>query len=111
MVASLFSVYNISVVDDLASASMVAAACFKHDTPESRAIANFLLPEIKTMVEEERKKLTTPVSDVQMKRQVKWVDWSLRKINKFVKKSSGEPLVPLVSISQPLYKPTNPHTI
>ena len=60
----------------------------------------------KTMVEE--KKLTVPVSDVtdvEMKRQLKWVDWSLRKINKFVKKSSGEPLVPLTSllpISQPL---------
>ena len=44
------------------------------------------------MVEE--KKVTTPVSDVEMKRQLKWVDWSLTKINKFVKKASGEPLVP-----------------
>lgn len=104
--ASLFSVYNISLAEDLVSASMFTAACFKHDTPQSRAVANFLLPKLKTMVEE--KKLTMPVSDVtdvEMKRQLKWVDWSLRKINKFVKKSSGEPLVPLTSllpISQPL---------
>lgn len=71
---------------------MFTAACFKHDTPQSRAVANLLLPEIKRMVEE--KKVTTPVSDVEMKRQLKWVDWSLTKINKFVKKASGEPLVP-----------------
>ena len=101
--ASLFSVYNISLAEDLVSASMFTAACLKHDTPQSRAVANFLLPKLKTMVEE--KKLTTPVSDVEMKRQLKWVDWSLKKINKFVKKSSGEPLIPLtslLSISQPL---------
>jgi len=90
--ASLFSVYNISLAEDLVSASMFTAACFKHDTPQSRAVANLLLPEIKRMVEE--KKVTTPVSDVEMKRQLKWVDWSLTKINKFVKKASGEPLVP-----------------
>ena len=102
--ASLFSVYNISLAEDLVSASMFTAACFKHDTPQSRAAANVLLPKIKTMVEE--KKLTMPVSDVEMKRQLKWVDWSLKKINKFVKKSSGEPPVPLTSllpISQPLH--------
>ena len=98
--ASLFSVYNISLAEDLVSASMFTAACFKHDTPQSRALANHLLPKIKTMVEE--KKLTTPVSDVEMKRQLKWVDWSLRKINKFVKKSSGEPLVPLPILSPPV---------
>ena len=99
--AALFPVYNISLTEDLVSASMFTAACFKHDTPQSRALANFLLPKIKTMVEE--KKLTTPVSDVEMKRQLKWVDWSLKKINKFVKKS-GEPLVPLVSLL-PISKP------
>lgn len=97
--ASLFSVYNLSLADDLVSASMIAAACFKHDTPQSRAVANFLLPKIKTMVEKEKKKLTTtPVSEVEMKRQLKWVDWSLKKINKFVKKSSGEPFVPLPAV-------------
>jgi len=98
--ASLFSVYNISLAEDLVSASMFTAACFKHDTPQSRALADHLLPKIKTMVEE--KKLTTPVSDVEMKRQLKWVDWSLKKINKFVKKSSGEPLVPLPLLSPPV---------
>jgi len=72
---------------------MFTAACFKHDTPQSRAVANFLVPEIKKMVE--AKTLTTPVSDVEKNRQLKWVDWSLKKINKFVKKSSGEPLVSL----------------
>ena len=79
---------------------MFAAACLKHDTPQSRAVANILLPKIKTMVEEEekKKKLTTPVNDVEMKRQLKWVDWSLRKINKFVKKSSGELFVPLPAV-------------
>ena len=101
--ASLFPVYNISLAEDLVSVSMFTAACFKHDTPQSKALAYFLLPKIKTMVEE--KKLTTRVSDVEMNRQLKWVDWSLRKINKFVRKSSGEPLVPLTSllpVSQPL---------
>jgi len=91
--ASLFSVYNLSLAEDLVSASMFTAACFKHDTPQSRAVANFLVPEIKKMVE--AKTLTTPVSDVEKNRQLKWVDWSLKKINKFVKKSSGEPLVSL----------------
>ena len=94
--ASLFSVYNISLAEDLVSASMFTAACFKHDTPQSRAMANLLLPEIKRMVEE--KKVTTPVSEVEMKRQLKWVDWSLKKINKFVKKASGEPLMPLPAV-------------
>ena len=98
--ASLFSVYNISLAEDLVSASMFTAACLKHDTPQSRALANHLSPKIKTMVEE--KKLTTSVSDVEMKRQLKWVDWSLRKINKFVKKSSGEQLVPLPLLSPPV---------
>jgi hypothetical protein len=101
--ASLFSVYNISLAEDLVSASMFTAACFKHDTPESKLAANYLLPKIKTMVDE--KKLTTPVSGVEMKRQLKWVDWSLRKINKFVKKSSGEPLVPLTSLFLPISQP------
>jgi hypothetical protein len=58
--ASLFSVYNISLAEDLVSASMFTAACLKHDTPQSNAVANILLAKIKTMVEE--KKLTTPVS-------------------------------------------------
>lgn len=53
---SLFSVYNISLAEDLISASMLTAACFKLGTSESRAMTNFLLPKIKTMVEE--KKLT-----------------------------------------------------
>lgn len=75
---------------------MFTAACFKHDTPQSRAMANLLLPEIKRMVEE--KKLAAPVSDVEMRRQLKWVDWSLTKINKFVKKTSGEPLVSLPAV-------------
>jgi hypothetical protein len=48
------------------------------------------------MVEE--KKVTTPMSEVEMKKQLKWVDWSLKKINKFVKKASGEPLVPLPAV-------------
>lgn len=101
--ASLFSIYNILLTEDLVSASMFAAACFKHDTPQSRAVANLLLPEIKRMVEEKEKKLTLtmPVSggdDVERKRQLKWVDWSLMKINKFVKKASGEPLVVLPAV-------------
>ena len=75
---------------------MFTAACFKHDTPQSRAMAGLLLPEIKKMVEE--KNLTVPVSDVEKKRQLKWVDWSLRKINRFVRKPSGEPLVPLPAV-------------
>jgi len=94
--ASLFSVYNISLAEDLVSASMFTAACFKHNTPQSRAVAGFLLPEIRKMVEE--KKFTTQLSDVERNRQLKWVDWSLKKINKFVKKSSGEPLVPLPTV-------------
>ena len=102
--ASLFSIYNISLAEDLVSASMFTAACFKHDTPQSRALANFLLPKIKMMLEE-KKKLTTPVRDVEIKRQLKWVDWSLRKINKFVKKSAGEPLVPLASLLSPIPEP------
>jgi len=95
--ASLFSIYNISLTEDLVSASMFAAACFKHDTSQSRAVANLLLPEIKRMVEEEekKKKLT---DDVERKRQLKWVDWSLMKINKFAKKASGEPLVVLPEV-------------
>ena len=63
--ASLFSVYNISLAEDLVSASMFTAACFKHDTPQSRAVANFLLLKIKTMAE--KKRLTTPVCSVDMK--------------------------------------------
>ena len=57
------------------------------------------------MVEEERRKrresltTTTPVNDVELRRQMKWVDWSLRKINKFVKKS-GEPLLPFLADPQ-----------
>ena len=95
--ASLFSAYNISLAEDLVSASMLTAACLKHDTPTSRAVARFLLPKIKTMVEE--KKFTTSLSDdVETKRQLKWMDWSLRKINKFVERSSGEPLVPLSAV-------------
>jgi hypothetical protein len=72
---------------------MFTAACLKHDTPQSRAMADLLLPKIKKMVR--KKTLTTPVSNVEKNRQLKWVDWSLKKINKFVKKSSGQLLVPL----------------
>ena len=98
--ASLFSIYNLSLAEDLVSASMVTAACFKHDTAHSRAVANSLVPGIKKMVVERR--LTTPVSDVEKNRQLKWVDWSLKKINRFVKKSSGGPLVSLpVGLVQP----------
>ncbi|KAF8811637.1 hypothetical protein BYT27DRAFT_7336091 [Phlegmacium glaucopus] len=96
--ASLFSVYDISLAEDLVSLSMITAACLKHNTPQSKAMADLLLPKIKRMAKE--KKLTTPLSDVEMKRQLKWVDWSLTKINKFVKKASGEPLVPLPAVQK-----------
>jgi len=98
--ASLFSVYNITLAEDLVSASMFTAACLKHDTTESKAVANLLLPQIKKMVEEKRREgLTMSVKDVEVKRQMKWVDWSLKKINKFVKKS-GEPLLPFLATPQ-----------
>ena len=51
--------------DLLVSASMHTAGYLKHDTPQSRAVANFLLLKIKTMAEEKR--LTTPVCSVDMK--------------------------------------------
>jgi hypothetical protein len=79
---------------------MFAAACLMHDTPDSRAMANRLLPNIKTMVEE--KKMTTAVSEMEMERQLKWVDWSLWNINKFLRMSSREPLAPLPFLSSPV---------
>ena len=71
--ASLFSVHNISISEDLIPASMVTAACLKHDTPESKAMADFLLPKIKTLVK--KKKPSTPASYVEMKGLVKWLEW------------------------------------
>ena len=97
---SLFSVHKISLSEDLVSASMFTAACLRHDTPHSRAMANRLIPKIKTMVEEKR--MTTAVSEMEIDRQLKWVDWSLYNINKFVRKSSGERWTPLPFLSSPV---------
>ncbi|KAF8157216.1 hypothetical protein B0H34DRAFT_770904 [Crassisporium funariophilum] len=89
--ASLFPVYNLPPIsDDLVCASMFAAACIKHDTPQSRQVVEMLLPHIKTMLE---KVDLSQAASLESKQKNKWVSWSLRKVNKAVTKQTGSPFV------------------
>ncbi|KAF8960433.1 hypothetical protein BDZ97DRAFT_1665763 [Flammula alnicola] len=90
---ALYPVYNLPPVsEDLASASMVAAACYKHKTPESLSVAEALRPKINAMLEQVQ---ISQAPDHASKKKNKWIAWSLQRANKA---KGGEPFVPWKSI-------------
>jgi len=69
---------------------MVAAACYKHGTPEALAVAHSLRPHIQHMVKNAR---LSQAKDLEEMKKKKWVSWSLQKVNKAAKKLGEEPFV------------------
>jgi len=67
---------------------MVAAACYKHGTPEALDVAHSLRPHIQQMMK--RAKLSQ-ARDLEERKKKKWVSWSLQKINKAAKRLGEEP--------------------
>ncbi|KDR66615.1 hypothetical protein GALMADRAFT_130827 [Galerina marginata CBS 339.88] len=94
MVATaLFPVYNLPPIsEDLPTASMVAAACYKHATPPSLKLAEGLKPFINAMLREKGVTLET-AQDLQGRKKKKWIAWSLHKANKAAERHSGKPFV------------------
>ncbi|KIM38013.1 hypothetical protein M413DRAFT_448055 [Hebeloma cylindrosporum] len=84
----LFTAYNLPPISkDLPTASMVAAACYKHGTPEALDVARALRPEIRKMVK--RAKLSK-AGTLEERKKNKWVSWSLQKVNKAAKRLGEE---------------------
>jgi hypothetical protein len=87
----LFTAYNLPPIsEDLPTASMVSAACYKHGTPEALAVAHSLRPHIQQMVKNAR---LSQANDLEERKKKKWVSWSLQKVNKAAKKLGEEPFV------------------
>lgn len=88
MVATaLFPVYNLPpIAEDLPTATMVSAACYKHGSPQSIELAENLRPFINVML---RKANIAKAADLESAKMNKWVAWSLHKLNKTVIKKTG----------------------
>ncbi|KAG6838778.1 hypothetical protein C0991_008514, partial [Blastosporella zonata] len=87
--ASLYDVYKLPAVsEDLVSASLVAAACFKHNSKASRSVGMVIAPQIKKLLKtvqlptEETKKKETPVTFAE--KPSIWAKWALKKVDKGV---------------------------
>jgi len=89
---ALYTAYGLPpVTDDLISCSMLVSACFKHNSKESLALANELVPYLKTTL-----KKTGPlnVSDNPAEKESDkprvWVKWALKKVDRALYASNGE---------------------
>ncbi len=79
IVTALYSIYKLPPVsEDLASASLLAAACYNAGTPESIKTADALQPKIQAMLGKIQLK-TAP--DHETRKLNKWISWALRKVN------------------------------
>ncbi|KAG6902128.1 hypothetical protein C0995_004074 [Termitomyces sp. Mi166 len=98
---SLYDVYNLpSVSEDLVSASLVASACFKHNTKDSLTVANVLVPQIKTLLEDHQpqpkpaqgdaKKVSTPSPGAFSEKPSTWLKWTLKKIDQTIYSQTGK---------------------
>lgn len=77
---ALYPVYKLPhFSEDLASAAMVAAACYKAQTPEAIKVAEALRPKITAMLK--KVKLDT-APDHATRKHNKWISWALQKVNR-----------------------------
>ena len=90
VVTALYPLYKLPPFsEDLASAAMVAAACYKANTPESIKVADALQPQILSLLE--KTQLST-APDYATRKHNKWISWALQKVNRARK--DKEPYVP-----------------
>ena len=80
----------LTIVHQLYLPSTIVHHCQCSMFQQSGAVSSL---DIRDQKLEDKKNLATLVSDVNKERQLEWVDWSLRKINKFLQKLLGEHLL------------------
>ncbi|KAG6908510.1 hypothetical protein DXG01_004362 [Tephrocybe rancida] len=98
--AALYDVYQLPAVsEDLVSASLVASACFKHNTKDSMNVANVIVPQIQTLLKtahphqlgiRAQKKKAAPVMFAE--KPSVWMKWAIGKIDKAVLAQTERPL-------------------
>ncbi|KAG6897485.1 hypothetical protein C0992_001090 [Termitomyces sp. T32_za158] len=98
--ASLYDVYSLpSVSEDLVSASLVASACFQHNTEHSLSIAGVLVPQIKHMLTRKQpepkdgaEKLSPPLPlpGAFSEKPSNWLKWTLKRIDKAIHAQTGK---------------------
>lgn len=85
----LFTAYDLPPIsEDLPTASMVAAACYKNGTPEALDVAHSLRPHIRKIIKHTK---LSQARDLEERKKNKWVSWSLQKVNKAAKRLGEEP--------------------
>ncbi|THH31419.1 hypothetical protein EUX98_g2758 [Antrodiella citrinella] len=97
-VSALYKIYNLPPISsDLVSCAMLASACFKHNTPESVAVANELVPSLRALLERTPPQgMTLPVKEDKAARarteakEKAWLAWTLGKIEKALAKQGED---------------------
>ncbi|KAH0582247.1 hypothetical protein J132_04971 [Termitomyces sp. J132] len=100
--ASLYDAYNLpSVSEDLVSASLVASACFRHNTKHSITVANLLVPQIKGLLGGHQPKPRPAEEGTTTQAQASnpgafsekpstWLKWTFKKIDKATYTQTGK---------------------
>ncbi|KAG5723268.1 hypothetical protein E4T56_gene306 [Termitomyces sp. T112] len=98
--AALYDVHNLpSVSQDIVSASLVASACFKHNSKHSLNVANVLVPQIKSLfgghqpkplAEEGTEQAPASIPGAFSEKPSTWLKWTLKKIDKATYKQKGK---------------------
>ncbi|KAG6828319.1 hypothetical protein H0H92_008382 [Tricholoma furcatifolium] len=93
--AALYDVYNLPAAsEDVVSASMIAAACFKHNTHHSLAVANAIVPQIQANIKQKKPRALQPRKEgappvtFDQKPDI-WLKWALKKVDKAIFVKTG----------------------
>lgn len=106
LAANMYPAYNLPPInDDLVSASLITAACYKHKTPECLKIAETLIPHItKMLAKVDLSRAPDPIAA----REQKWAAWALRRAN-LMRGAEDGPFVSMdklpLKVNLPTYKP------